>query len=251
MNRGLRIATAGAAAFLIVLIARFPARWAVRVLPRGTTCLQLGGTLWSGTCTGLLAPGAPLGDLTWTTHPLPLLIGRLSVSVAWALPNGSISSRVEFRPTGSIIAENVRATLPLSHALIAQLPPDTQGLLQIDLASLHFSGKRITAIQGDFSVRGLAVRGESLGDYRVSFPGSSAASGISGGPTDEPTGRLEDLGGPLSVQGTLRLTPAPGFVLNTLVAARPNAPRDIVRNLRLLGSPDAQGRRPFTTEVML
>ena len=248
MNHRLRIAAAGAAAFLIVLIARFPARWAARALPRGTACLQLGGTLWSGTCTGLLAAGAPLGDLTWTTHPLQLLIGRLSVSVALALPNGTVSSRVELRPSGAITAENLRATVPLSHALIAQLPPDTQGLLQIDLASLHWNGKRITAIQGDFSVRGLAVRGELLGNYRVSFP---VESGISGGSADEPIGRLEDLGGPLSVQGTLRLTPAPGFVLDTLVAPRANAPRDIVQDLRLLGSPDAQGRRPFTTEVML
>jgi general secretion pathway protein N len=248
MNRGARIAAAGAAAFLIVLIARFPARWAAGVLPRGTACLQLGGTLWSGTCTGLLAAGAPLGDLSWTAHPLQLLIGRLSVTVALTLPNGTVSSRVELRPTGTITAENLQATVPLSHALIAQLPPNTQGVLQIDLASLRWNGKRITAIRGDLSVRGLAVRGESLGDYRVSFPRDSAASG---GSTDEPTGRLEDLGGPLSVQGTLRLTPAPGFVLDTQVAPRANAPRDIVQALRLLGSPDAQGRRPFTTEVVL
>lgn len=258
MKRTALMAAAAGAAFLIVILARFPARWAAGLLPHGTACAQLGGTLWSGTCTGLLLDGMPLGDLSWSAHPLKLLAGKVSLSVALALPSGTARALLTVSPTGALTAQGVRASLPLSRALFAQLPPNTQGLVAIDLALLHFDGKRITALRGELEVHGLTVQGELLGDYRVSFPaesggsiGASTASvpgfgGDSAGAGAEPTGRLEDLGGPLAVQGTVRLTREPGFVVAGLVAARANAPRDIVEDIRFLGSPDAQGRRPFT-----
>ena len=237
MNRGPWIAAGAAAAFLIVLVARFPARWAAGLLPRGTSCAQLAGTLWRGTCTGLVAAGAPLGDLSWSTHPLGLLTGKLSLTVSLGMASGNARSNVALSPTGAISAEDLRATLPLNHALLSQVPPNVQGVMAIDLAALHWNGKRVTLLRGQFDVQGLAIQGEPLGDYRLTFPGDSS---------DEPVGRLADLGGPLSVEGTLRLTREPGFVLDTLVAPRANAPRELVQDLRYLGSPDAEGRRPFS-----
>jgi general secretion pathway protein N len=258
MKRTAWMAAAAALAFLVVLLARFPARWAQGFLPRGTACAQLGGTLWNGTCTGLVAQGMPLGDLSWSSHPLRLLAGKLSFTLALALPSGTARARLELGPTGAITAQGVRATLPLSHALLAQLPPNIQGLIQVDLASVHWDGKRVSAVRGVLEVHGLVVQGDALGDYRISFPADSGgpigAAALSGpgregagaGAQDEPTGRLEDLGGPLAVQGTLRLTRAPALALDMLIAPRANAPPDIVQNLRFLGSPDAEGRRPFS-----
>ncbi|HTW38571.1 MAG TPA: type II secretion system protein N [Steroidobacteraceae bacterium] len=243
MKRTAWMAAAAALAFLIVMLARFPVRWAAGLLPRGTTCAQLGGTLWSGTCTGLLIEGMPLGDLSWSAHPLELLAGKISLSMALALPSGTARSLLTLSPTGALTAQGVRASVPLNRALFGQLPPNTQGLVGVDLALLRWDGKRITALRGELEVHGLSVQGELLGDYRVSFPADPGAAGGSG---DEPTGRLEDLGGPLAVQGTVRLTREPGFVVEGLIAPRANAPRDIVEDIRFLGSPDAQGRRPFT-----
>jgi general secretion pathway protein N len=237
MNRGPWIGAGAVAAFLIVLAARFPARWAAGLLPRGTACTQLSGTLWSGACGGLTSAGVPLGDLSWSAHPLRLITGKLSVSVSLIMPSGSARALLLLSPTGAIGAEDMRATVPLSHALLTEVPPDVQGVVAVNLAALHWNGRRVTALRGEFDVQGLAVQGESLGDYRLSFPGGSS---------DEPVGQLEDVGGPLSVHGTLRLTRQPGFVLDALVASRANAPRDLVQDLRFLGSPDAQGRRPFS-----
>ena len=62
----------------------------------------------------------------------------------------------------------------------------------------------------------------------------------------EPTGKLRDLDGPLAVEGTLRLTPQPGYELEGLVAPRRGAPPEIVSSLPFLGAPDATGRRPFS-----
>jgi general secretion pathway protein N len=237
MNRGPWIAAGAGIAFLIVLVARFPARWAAGLLPRGTSCEQLNGSLWSGSCAGLIAGGAPLGDLSWSAHPLRLITGKLSVTVSLAMTSGGARSLLTLSPTGAITAENAQGTLPLNHALLQPVPPNVQGSVTFNLAALRWNGKRVTRLRGEFDVQGLVVQGDSIGDYRLSFPDDSS---------DQPLGQLTDLGGPLSVQGTLRLTREPGWVLNTLVAARANAPQDLVRGMRFLGSPDAQGRRPFS-----
>ena len=80
-----------------------------------------------------------------------------------------------------------------------------------------------------------------LGSYALTFDGAADASG-------NLSGRLEDTGGPLDVEGVLTLTPAPGYLLNGSVATRPSAPASLVRQIAFLGSPDAAGRRPFAQE---
>jgi hypothetical protein len=75
-----------------------------------------------------------------------------------------------------------------------------------------------------------------LGSYVIEFPA---------GATGDPVGKLHDLDGPLAVEGTMRLTPQPGFDLQGEVTARPGAPPELINNIRFLGSPDALGRRPF------
>ena len=80
----------------------------------------------------------------------------------------------------------------------------------------------------------------SIGSYVITFPAAD--------PSKEPVGQLRSVGGSLDVQGTLRLTRAPGVVVEGTVAARPDAPPELVKQLAYLGSPDAQGRRPFSFE---
>lgn len=227
----------GVAAFVLILIVQFPARWAAFALPHGVACTQVAGTLWSGTCAGLAAAGLPIGDLEWTLHPLRLLRGRLAVDVALSRGAGAARARVELSPGGAIAARGVHADFPLDQALIPQLPPSTLGSAELELASLNWNGKRITEIEGQIEVRGLTVgQGELLGSYRLLFPGGPG----------EPAGQLSDLGGPFAVEGTVRLTPEPGYEVDGLVAARPSASPDLVSQLRYLGAPDAQGRRPFS-----
>lgn len=241
VRRAAAVTAAAAAAFVIIVIARFPARWAAAALPRGTACLQISGTLWSGTCAGLTADGAPIGDVAWSAHPLRLLTGTLSADVALTRAAGSGRARIDRSPGGAISAHAVHAEFPLDHSLLAALPPSTRGTAQVDLATLRWDGRRITGIQGRIDVHGLTGdQGEPLGDYRLVFPGRPAdASG-------DLVGRLTDLGGPLAVEGTVRLTREPGYVVDAQVAARPGAPPDLVNTLRFLGTPDASGRRPLS-----
>src|SRR6185312_1659026 len=127
MRRGAKLATVAVGAFLVVVIARFPARWAAGALPAGTTCLKLSGTLWSGTCAGLMQAGAPVGDLTWRLRPLRLLTGSLSADVVLARGSGMASGRVDIGPSGAVTAHGLRVAFPLDRALVPALPPGMQG----------------------------------------------------------------------------------------------------------------------------
>jgi len=238
MKRGARIAAAAAAAFLAVLIVQLPARWAAHALPRGIVCAGLAGTIWHGGCAGLSVRGSSLGDLSWRLRPLRLLLGRLSAVVDLSGADTRLSATVDLGPTGRGRAQNVHATLPLDHRLLAALSPSEHAVLRADLSALGWRGRRVTRVSGVIEVRGLtSPGGEPLGDYRLSFPEAAV---------EEPVGRIADLGGPLAVEGTLKLTRQPGFVMDTLVAPRPGAPADIVEALRFLGRPDARGRREFS-----
>jgi hypothetical protein len=75
-----------------------------------------------------------------------------------------------------------------------------------------------------------------LGNFSVTFPAG----------TPQPTGDVEDAGGPLAVQGKLVLTPQPGYDLSGYVTPRPSANQALVNAIAFLGSPDAQGRREFS-----
>ncbi|HEY2590124.1 MAG TPA: type II secretion system protein N [Steroidobacteraceae bacterium] len=239
MRRGVKIAVVAVAAFGAVLIAQFPARWAAWLFTgRATTCLRISGTLWNGACAGLAESGSPIGDLTWQLHPLRLLMGSLSADVTLSRGSGTAGARIDAAPNGTITARDLHGAFPLDRVLFPELPPATQGSAEADIPFLRLKGSRLIAIRGRIDVHGLSTRGEPIGDFRLIFPASSSSA--------EPIGRLTDLGGPLSVDGTIRLTPEPGYVVDALIAARPGAPPDLVNAMRYLGSPDASGRRPFS-----
>jgi len=236
LKRRLAITLAVLIAFLAVILVQFPARWAGAALPRNVSCRELSGTLWQGSCSGLNAYAISVGDLDWTLHPLRLLIGRLDLDLALDAAGRLTRGRVELGLGGRISAHALKGTLPLDRQWFPQLATLPGATADFDIDSLLYDGRRLADLIGRIDVHGLRSDGTALGDYRLLFAGGG----------DDPVARLSDLGGPFSVEGTLKLTREPGYVLEGRVAARPGAPPDTVQALRFLGSPDAQGRRPFS-----
>ncbi len=226
-------------AFAIILIARMPASWVVPAPPAKVSCSATEGTIWSGSCMGLTVQGRALGDLAWELHPVRLVAGKIAAHIALTRPGASAEGEIESGFSGKVLtARNLKADLPLESALIPQLPANLRGSAHAELARARLENGVVTDLQGHIEARDLQQVGSQplqLGSYSLSFPGGSA----------EPAGELHDLGGPLSVQGTLRLTREPGFDLQGWVAARSSAPADLQKEIQYLGSPDAQGRRPF------
>jgi len=239
VKRALWVALAAAAAFAGILIARLPAEW---ILPRaraGSSCTGIEGTLWSGTCAGLAVSGTPVGDVSWQLRPLPLLLGRLAAHLTLAQAAASGSADVELTLGGRVTARNLIADLPLDARLIPGLPANLYGHAHLDVALAQVRHGVITRLEGRIEARDLEERSganTALGSYVVSFAGGSGS----------PVGKLHDLEGPLALEGTLRLTPQPGFELEGFIAPRHGAAPELVNNIRFLGSPDAAGRRPFS-----
>ncbi|HET7755801.1 MAG TPA: type II secretion system protein N [Steroidobacteraceae bacterium] len=238
MRRPIWIALAAVAGFAVIVLTRLPASW---IVPRAAAadCASVDGTVWSGACSGLSVQHVPLGDLSWDLEPARLLAGTLAAHIV--LAHGALAAQAEVTLGlgGAFTVRNLRADLPLDPALLPQLPRNLHGRAHAALALVRIEHGALSEIQGRIEAHDLeerTVRATPLGNYAVSFPGGSG----------EPTGRVQDLGGPLAVQGTLRLTRERGYVLEGQVTARPGAPPELAANLAYLGSPDALGRRPFS-----
>jgi hypothetical protein len=228
-------------AFMLIILARFPAQWLVGFLPRGVTCDAVAGTLWNGACSGLIVHQQPLGDLTWMLRPARLLLGRLGAHVEVSQGTSYINGDVEVTIGGTLFAHDVHANVRLGPDVTPQLPGGLRGTASAELANVEFRNGRLRDLRGHIEARDLAQTGAgttALGSYALAFAGAGAAGAL--------IGELRDLGGPLAVDGTVRVTPEPGVVVDGKVAARSMAAPSLVRQLQVLGPPDAQGRRSFS-----
>jgi hypothetical protein len=241
-GRTLWIGALALLAFALFLIARFPAAWAMGALPAGLSCDSIDGTLWNGTCSGLMLHHQQLlGDLTWQLQPTRLLVGRLAAHVELTQAGDFLNADLEASAGGRLFADAVHASVHLNPAILPQLPGGLRGVVRADLTHAELAHGRLAALSGRIEAHDLAQTGGTtveLGSYALAFPEAAPRAAL--------TGDLNDLGGPLAVSGTLRMTPEPGFVVEGKVAARPTASANLVRQLEMLGAPDAQGRRSFS-----
>jgi hypothetical protein len=246
VRRGILITVLAVVAFAAIVVARLPASWVVPAPPSAFSCAAVDGSIWNGTCTGLVVQGSPLGDLVWDVHALRLLTGKLSVNIVLTRPTGSVRGDFDIGLDKSVTARNLQADLPLDQDVMSLLPLNLRsihGNARADITSAHVVKNIVTQIQGRIELHDLEDRDRDvlpLGSYSLTFPGGSG----------DPTGQLQDLGGPLSVQGTVRLTQdKPGFDVQGYVTPRPDAAPGLMNQLQYLGSPDAQGRRQFGSTV--
>jgi len=239
VKRPLWIALLAAIAFLAIVLVRMPAAWLLPTRGGQWSCASIEGSLWSGGCATLTVSSTSLGDLSWDLHPLRLVRGRAAAHLTLSHGPAEAAADVEATFGGRVTARNVVADLPLDSALLPAVPANLHGRAHCELALVELQRGVLRQLQGRIEARNLEERSgnnTALGSYAVTFPGGSG----------DPVGTLRDLEGPLALEGTLRLTPAPGFELEGLIAARSGAPPEVVNSLRFLGSPDATGRRPFS-----
>jgi hypothetical protein len=242
MRRTVWIGLIAGLAFACILLARFPAVWAAGALPPWLSCDDIEGTVWNGTCTGLtLRHQQQVGDFVWQLHPLRLLAARLAAQVQLTQGTAFANADVEWGPGEKLYARNVHANFDLNRALIPALPANLTGHARADMTYIEMQASHLIDLRGRIEVHDLTQHegaGTPLGSYALSFTGAAAGT--------ELVGALHDLGGPLALDGTLRMTPEPGFVLDGKVATRSTITADLARQLQILGAPDAQGRRSFS-----
>ncbi len=235
-------------AFALTILARLPARWLPALLPEGVACTDPVGTFWQGSCASFDARGFRAGAVRWSLHPWALLGGKAAAALRVAPPGSTLEGEFTWRLFGGAIEGTaVRGNFDLRPGgLLPGIPADLSGRVSLALDAFAVRERTVTSLRGVVEVNGVQQRTAEgvlpLGSYELRFDGPTTPGG-------NVSGRLRDTGGPLAVEGTLALTPAPGYLLNGTVAVRPEAPPGLARQIAFLGSPDANGRRPFAQEA--
>jgi general secretion pathway protein N len=238
----LPLIAAGLTAFAIVFVALLPARLLVPLLPPAVSLGTLDGTLWKGSTDALAVHGRYVGALRWRLRPLQLLRARVAVDVDLSRAGGQAHGRLALGPGGRLEARDLAASMPIAAFAASIAPGGWSGTVHAELASLSLRPGHVPMIEGTVDVRDLVApppNGNAIGSYRVTFDESSLQS-------DKLVGQLQDLDGPMQVTGTVSLAADRSYVLEGLVAARSGASNAVIQTLRFLGTPDAQGRRPFS-----
>ena len=234
------------AAFVAVLVARFPLGWAVGFLPTIIRCDAPTGTLWQGRCgtfsVAVSATGpVSIGALAWDLDGAALLRARLQGELR--VDGEQVRGATHFAVTtgDQLVLEHLTAELPLDRKLIGIVPANWTGRVHIADARVALDGRRLLGLSGEAQVRDVVAQGprpDPFGSYRLRFP--AGADGAAH------RGELQDIGGPLELNGTLVLQPDLNFELDTWVKPRADATPGVVRLIEFLGATDAQGRRNFS-----
>jgi hypothetical protein len=241
VRRAVWITVLGVVAFAAIILVRIPANWVIPEKVAQQRCALLDGTLWSGTCSGLALNGRAIGDLSWDLKPLRLIIGQAAAHLT--IGNGAVSGATDVQISfgGRVTLRNLSADLPLDPQLLPEIPQNLRGRAHVEASLAQLEHGILTRLEGKLEIHDLADltggHDTSLGSFAITFP--PAAGG-------DPTGKIHDLDGPLAVEGTLKLTRAPGFEIEGFIAPRKDASPEVVNNIAFLGSPDASGRREFS-----
>jgi hypothetical protein len=246
VKRGIWIGILATLAFVAILVARLPASWLSGFLPAGVSCIEIDGTLWNGSCSGLVAQGTRFGDLAWQLRAAPLLRAHVAGHVDLQHPTGTLSTDIDATRGGEIDMHDLIADLTIDPSNLTQVPPDLRGRVHAQLARLRLEKKTVADIEGQIDLmdlKRLESTPAALGDYTLRFP-SKRAPGKNG----EIVGDFDSVSGPWQIEAVLRLTHQPGLVLEGKIAIGDGAPPEVVGELGLLGPPDAQGWRQFSME---
>jgi len=248
MRRPGSLVAAGAAAFIVFLVAFLPASVLLRFLPAEVSLSGVEGTVWRGAAREVAVRGKPVGALRWSNRPWRLALLQLDYAVRYLPEGGQVDMNVRLRDPQRLDIADARGSLPIM-ALDGLLgPPGWRGIAELDVKRFVLVRGFPEVAEGTLVLRDLTApgqRGRHLGSFELTL-GEGAVGG------DSIAGRLRDLGGgPMHVRATLELKPDRSYLLSGEVAAGPEASEAVLRTLRFLGPADSLGRRSFTVEGTL
>jgi general secretion pathway protein N len=236
------------AIYLAFLVINLPAGMLFAQLSkRGVQASAISGTLWHGQATNVQVGVLRLGNADWQLRFLPLFTGKLAADVKLTPAKGFAQGRVSVSLAGALSFTDLAASLPLE-SIVGQdgLPGGWVGTAQAKLDELVFKDNWPAVAKGTIDIldlTGPTNQPNNIGAYRLNFSGESNSAGKN----NELIGTLQDMpGAAIGVSGTLKLSTGHSYELDTLIASRPNTPTSIAQDMQILGTPDAQGRRPFS-----
>jgi general secretion pathway protein N len=244
MTRPRVLVALGVGAFVLLWVVTLPAQVVVGRLGKlGVEATGVSGSVWNGQAAMVRVRTVPLGHLDWTLHPLKLLTGHASATVALKQGSSFAQGDVSVGLSGRITLNDVSASWPLASLAAAGLPAGWTGTATAQLSELVMENGLPVTLTGSIDLLNLvgpANRPASLGSYRATFPSTTGSTG------DGIAADLKDMDGPIAVTATLRVQRDRSYLIEGQIATRPEASPQVVSALQYLGEADAAGRRPFS-----
>lgn len=233
----------GLVAFLALALITLPANVIIpRVQPASVTLGGLDGSIWNGSAEVLQIGGVHVGSVSWQLKPLSLFTMQIAADFKLKRTDGFAQGGVSVS-TGRVELNDFSASLPIG-VLPPQLAPGGwTGSVNARLAELTLVDQWPISANGTVdlvNLTGPARRPANLGSFQLKFP-------LESGDANLLAGSINDIEGPIQIAGKIELKAADrSYLIDGLVAAKPDAPADFARTLEFLGPPDARGRRQFS-----
>ncbi len=234
--------------YIIFLIATLPASIGFTLvknnsqLNRQLQFSSVTGTVWSGSASSVHISGINIGQLDWNLKLLPLLLGELSIYLniknsAASASNMSGSGTVSISFFGNINVEDFTAAFPidslapLMYGLPARLSGDVN--MHIDALSLT-KGNRFNLKSRIVVSKAVLVSPQRIeyGDILIQATPQLYGSQFV----------LTDQGGPLILDGNIKIKGNGLYSINLGLGARNSASKDLQSGLIFLGQRDATGK---------
>jgi general secretion pathway protein N len=247
MRFGTLLAALGALLFLIFVVALWPARIAVVwLVPDGAQLTGVSGTVWEGSAARVRIGVMDVGSLRWEASPLSFL----TLSPTWQLeasrPGGFARGTVTIRGTSELEVTELELGATLDTLATWIDLAGTRGNVSAFVDELALESGRITALAGRVnldSLQPMGLREADLGALQIDVPPGQSGPFL---------GSLVAVSGPLMIEeGRVEVEPGGRFLVEGLVAPKPDAPEMIAQGLQFLGQADDRGFRRFRQEGSL
>jgi general secretion pathway protein N len=243
MKKTWPLVAVGVVAFVVFALVTLPARVVIpRVQPDGVTLAGLHGSIWNGSAEALQIGGVHVGSLTWSLNPLSLFAMQLAADIKLKRTDGFAQGGVRVS-SNRVRLNDFSASLPFSVLPPQVVPRGWSGSVNARLTELTLENQWPISANGTVDLVNLtrsAERPVNMGTYRLSFPQEGSEPGTL-------VGSIADVEGVVQIAGKIELKAADrSYVIDGLVAAKPDAPADVSRTLEFLGPPNAQGQRQFS-----
>lgn len=224
-------------AFIIALVAQFPARLAWNVFgthadPAQIQVINISGTALSGQASVLLRNSLVLKAQQWDARFLPLLIGRLKYDLAGTLESYPINGVITLLPTGSVRIADLQISMPVK--LITPLLPvpimPFNGMLSVDVNDISLTSQKLKHASGVAE-----VRNAEWTLMRPALPLGNLRADLS---TEDGTVNADlSSTGALELAGQAKLLPENGYEIDIRLRSRPEAEERLNNLLKTLGRP--------------
>jgi len=233
----------GVLAYVVFALVTLPASVVIpRVQPQGVTLAGLDGSVWNGSAEVLQVGGIHAGSIEWDLHVLQLFGLRAAADIKLKRTDGFAQGGVSVGKQ-RVELDNFSASLPLNLLPPQFAPGGWTGSVNARLADLTLADGWPVSADGTIDIvnlTGPARRPANLGSFQVKFP-------VQSNEANTLVGSVNDVEGPLRIAGKIQLKSTDrSYLLEGLVATKPDAPAELARTLEFLGPPDTEGRRPFS-----